>query len=169
MKPYEYNEPGTDVLLRISPALSGDARVIIDSGKPSVHVDIDPADVPAAVLALYEAAGLPEPVMLERQGIPQDGSQVRYGDFTVKLSDGGVTVALPGIEPLPVPPRAALSLASYIATYALLAEAEPDPAAVDALAMVLVEGTGAMGIGGARPLARKILLAGYAKQEAVDD
>jgi hypothetical protein len=61
MKPYEYREPGCDVTIRIEPC--GDspgARVRI--GKP--YIDLEPAEVPAAALALYEASGLPQPVIL---------------------------------------------------------------------------------------------------------
>lgn len=41
---------------------------------------------------------------------------------------------------------------------------EPDPADVDKLAMVLAEGNGAIGPDGARPLALRILRAGYRRE-----
>ena len=100
-------------------------------------VEVTPDAIPAITKALYEACGMELPTAIKRQSIPQDGSPIRYGDFQVKLSRGGVTVSLPGIEPCPIPPRAALELAAYIATYAVLAETEPDPAEVEGLATVI--------------------------------
>lgn len=60
----------------------------------------------------------------------------------------------------------AWKLACVIAALIYEADAEPDPDKVEELAMLMVEGTGAMGIAGAKPLARKILRAGYRREAA---
>lgn len=110
-------------------------------------VEVKPDNIPAVTAAFYRACGIQPPVILDLPDIPQDGAQIRYGSFAVKLSNGGVTVSLPGIEPLPVPPRAARELAAYIVAYADLAEEEPDPDGVEELANVIHAGTHQAGCG----------------------
>ena len=119
-------------------------------------------EVGAAILA---ACGLPAPVVLERPEIDPAVS-ASDGDFRVWLSDG-VVVSLGGACIERSADRA-LGMAALLAAYALALKArkaEPPAAEVDALAMVLVEGRDAMGLDGARPLARRILAAGYRRGE----
>jgi hypothetical protein len=169
MKPYEYREHGVDAKLTIKSCGDGQngAHVEVDGE----YIDVEASAVPAAALALYEAAGLPEPLVLRRPehtgGIEYAGSSDRYA-FTSRVGPK-IAIGWRGIEPACFNPDEALEFAAHIAANALAIKgAEPDPAEVDELAMALVEGTGAMGIGGARPLARKILLAAW-KREQDDD
>jgi hypothetical protein len=93
-------------------------------------------DLPEIAANLYEACGLPSPVILDPQQIPEDGSQVGYGDFRISRDDHGVAFELHGRATC-MPPRAALVLAAYITAYAMQAEAEPDPEEVEELARAL--------------------------------
>lgn len=169
MKPYEYAKPGSDsVQLQIVKAAGriNGARVAISDDSETAYVDVPASGVPAAALALYEAAGLPEPLILPHPALA--GCDLAYfGNVNVGRVGASVAVGWRGTEPQEFDPHEALELAAQIAVnaYAVMKD-EPDPAKVDELAMLMLEGNGAMGIGGARPLARKILLGGYAKREA---
>lgn len=152
MKPYEYDQPGCDVQMTITPTLAGDARVSILSGHPAVYIDISPAAVLGAALALYEAAGLPEPLILPRPeftaGIEYAGSTDRYA-YTSRTG-AKAAVGWRGIEPVELDPDEALEFAAHITVNALAAKAgEPDPAEVEELAGVIHEANGNRGFAGA--------------------
>jgi hypothetical protein len=142
MGPYEYTEPVVGGgRLSIWPHNAGAALVRVYDGDTAT-VSVPSSKVPAAALALYEAAGLSEPVILER---PKSGSAAilsegggelvtvsaspRGGPMNlpgVMLSTGGVGVRLIRDEPL----RLAWQLVGAMRE----AEAEPDAAEVEALA-----------------------------------
>lgn len=141
----------------------------IDNGS---LVDVDALDIPAITTAMYRACGQEPPVMLGRPEVDLNGS-TRVGDLHVwKEQSGcvGFMAADPDVAArtgaLRLEPHMVRQLAAVAIAYAD-APPQPDPAEVDALACLVMEvlNPGAMGIAGARPLARKILLAGW-KREA---
>jgi hypothetical protein len=136
---------------------------------------VDPMEIPAITAKLYEAAGHQPPVMLGRPDLDamrsSDGG-IRFGDLLLcKTALGEVAFAVhpagKTVTTFAVLEAAQARLAAA-ATVALADEPpELDPEEVDKLACLVMEtlNPGAMGIAGARPLARKILLAGW-KREA---
>jgi hypothetical protein len=122
---------GTELEVSGETALPGCARVWV-SGRCGIHVRA--AGFPAFIAALYEAAGLPAPVILERPAVPKDGARLRFGKFGMRMLNGGIAFSLPGVEVEAVPPGAARELAAHIAAYADEAEGEPDPDDVTELA-----------------------------------
>jgi hypothetical protein len=140
MEPYEYKRPNGDVLEIRGTGAAVDAIATVSvrevfAKSPSTVV-VDAADLPEITGKLHEACGLPSPVMLDSQQIPEDGSQVSYGDFRIGRDRSGVAFELHD-RATSMPPRAALVLAAYIAAYAMQADAEPDPAEVAELADML--------------------------------
>jgi hypothetical protein len=166
MKPYRHEDDEHDWLtIAERDGLRAEDTAVIracDNG-----VEITRADLPVITGKLYEACGLPAPVILERPnltGLGTEDSPVARAGFKVWRSAKGVHLT----EVFPAPPEDgwsepahALELAAVIA---VLAERppEPDPAEVGALALVIA-GDCSAGIEAAKPTARKILLAGYAK------
>ena len=94
------------------------------------------ADVTAK---LYEACGLPSPVILERPGvsIPAGGDPLFCGDLSLRTYEYGIAMGLPGITAAAVAPGTLRRRAAFMAAYADAAEAEPDPADVGALAKAI--------------------------------
>ncbi len=115
---------GTSLEVAGETALPGCARVGI-SERCGVHVEA--ADFPALIAALYEAAGLPAPLILERPEI-DPGTAKGVNVFTVDL-DRDLSVRVGTAKGVPLAPSVARHLASVIAAYADAAEAarEPDP------------------------------------------
>lgn len=183
MEPYEYEQPGCDVQMTIGPNVAGEARLYILSGDPAVYIDIRPAAVPAAALALYEAAGLPVPLILSA---PERGGQLVRGPHGQELADvrpspagspsnkpgvmlglhdgsRRVAVRLVGDEPLTV----AAALVSAMRE----AEAWPDPAEVEELATAIHRANCEGGTrclrnpdDGDRSAARLVLLGGWKRE-----
>ena len=139
MKPYEYHDPGCDARLEIRPCLNGgDARVTIDGAR----IYEAPADVPAVARALYEAAGLPAPLILDRPetGTGTSGRNTRVGTWSVWLEGTRVRIedysdGLRGVDS-----RTARLLAAVIAACAEAPGREPGTGEAHSLAMALHEG-----------------------------
>lgn len=151
------------------------ARVVVtglprEDGHPDTvafHLDGE-ADLAEVAVAMFTADGQPAPVITPRPEVTTRRHQFGpYLSLSVEPSRR-VRVAMTGGGFEELEPSSARRLAGLLVAYADAAEQEPDPAEVDALAMVLMEGTGGMGLDGARPLARRILAAGW-KREARND
>jgi len=84
-------------------------------------------DLPEIIEKLYEACGLPSPVILEPSSarFPEDGAAFRFGDFGFRLYPEGVAPSLPGIVAKAVPPAALRELAAHLVALAGHAEAGP--------------------------------------------
>ena len=146
--------------------VDGDRCGVATSGQAFI---VDPLEIPAIASAMYQACGQAPPVILPRPATAASGTHTVLGTIYPFRSAKGARVGFGrGTGDIYLEPGHARELAAVIAAYADAAEPEPDPADVDALAMVMVDGTGAMGLDGARPLARRILAAGYSR-EARDD
>ena len=129
---------GTALQIGGEASFAGCARLTV-SKLCGIHVYA--ADFPALIAALYEAAELPAPVILERPEIDPEGA-AGINVFTVRLDrDLSVCVAGRAGHASPVAPSVARKLASVIAAYADAAEAarEFDPAEVEELAELLRE------------------------------
>jgi hypothetical protein len=152
----------------------GDELTIDEAGgQAHVCTDEDGAVVtrdglPLVAAKLYEAAGMGAPVILDRPGDPAAeiwffaaGADLRFfaedGRIEVRNKTGG------GVSGQAFPVAVIRDLAARLAVLCDEAEDEPDPAEVDDLAAVLME-PGVMGLDGARPLARRILAAGYTRE-----
>lgn len=152
MKPYEYAKPGSDsVQLQIVKAAgrSNGARVAISDDSETAYVDVPASEVPAAALALYEAAGLPLPMILDRPshhyGIEHAGSDDRHANTS--RSGSTVYVGWRGIEPGELTPDEALEFAAHIAVNAEAAKRdEPDPADVESLAKAMRDAISGYGV-----------------------
>ena len=135
---------GTALQIGGEASFAGCARLTV-SKLCGIHVEA--ADFPALIAELYEAAGLPAPVILERPEIDPEGA-AGINVFTVRLDrDLSVCVAGRAGHASPVAPSVARKLASVIAAYADAAEAarnEPDPAEVEELAYILRAATPGM-------------------------
>jgi hypothetical protein len=135
MEPYEYMDPD-DRKLTIWPrnaSASTDALARICDGDEAT-ITVKQSAVREITGKLYEACGLPSPVILERPEFNPGRSLDRIGDVQVGRLDGKVTVGLYQIQPETLTPAYARELAALIALHADQAEAEPDPEEVDALA-----------------------------------
>jgi hypothetical protein len=131
----------------------------VDDGGGLVDVSAD--DFPALAAGLYEAAGLPAPVILERPDVPEGSFPLIHGyRLDARVNGRMVEFTMPGAEPLTLVPAAVRGIAAVLASLAGQADAEPDPAEVDRVA-ALIASPGAMGIGGCRDAARRVLRAGY--------
>lgn len=142
MEPFEYTDKDGDLCLKIWPAASGGEAAVttFDAGE-STCAQLPPEKVPAAALALYEATGLPAPVVLPALPVVEaPGTQerpiVRAG-FKAWRDHRGVHLT----EVFPhehdperhwTDPADALELAAVIAW--LAGKDEPDPDEVDRLA-----------------------------------
>ena len=167
MEPYQYEDAG--VVLKIGPSLGGAARLrITDTDDQTLYAEVRPQAVPGAALALYEAAGLPAPLILPR---PEQTPLLFFrGDiFTGRLTSK-VTVGLRGIQPEELDPDAALELAAHIAVNAeaVKRDREPDPDEVNRLATVIHRrvqcNTSPDPCGGCLEVARLVLLGGWKRE-----
>lgn len=135
----------------------------VTDGDAVADICVSKADLPSVVGALHEAAGLPAPVILERPDNPGVFLSLLDG-FDFEICSGRVDVtrhATSTRSGVLLEPAVIRGIAAALALLAEDTEREPDPADVDELAMVLAEGNGAIGLDGARPLALRILRAGY--------
>lgn len=122
---------GTELEVSGETALPGCARVWV-SARCGIHVKA--AGFPALIAALYEAAGLPAPVILDRPETTFADGVNRAGRVEVGRLGTQVTVGLYGIQPEEIEPAVARRLAALIAVRADEAEAEPAPDDVTELA-----------------------------------
>lgn len=114
---------------------AGTRAILLRVASDDAVVAVGRADLPEVAARMYEAAGLPAPVILSRPEIDlQTGKGVNL--FSVALGDGTVLVSQgSGHGCVPLAPGVARLLAAVIAAYADAAEAsDPDPAEVEALA-----------------------------------
>jgi hypothetical protein len=170
VKPYEYDQPGCDVQMTIGPNLAGEARLRILSGHPTVYIDISATAVPAAALALYEAAGLPEPVILPNPELVT-GTPLAIGTPDRKVHVAGHSLWLENghlhIEAYDRSGRftrdSARLLAAAIAVHADLIP-EPDRAEVEGLAVVIEAEDYGLDYESRWGLARAILLGGWKRE-----
>jgi hypothetical protein len=161
--PWRYRDADGD-FLEVRPADGSERAAVETDGGITVYVT--PDRIPGITAKLYEACGVAPPVLLERPEMAvavRPDSHLSGERWTACLDGRRVAVTVSG----PLSPQAARVMAACAAALAEAAGGEPDRADVDALAMVLVEGRDAMGLDGARPLARRILAAGY-RREARD-
>lgn len=101
----------------------GCARVGI-SDRRGVHLEA--ADFPALITALYEAAGKPVPVILDR---PEPHDHTRTGGLSLRREGSRVFISVPAQE-TPLEPPMARELAACLAACADAAEADPAAAEV---------------------------------------
>jgi hypothetical protein len=170
MGPYVVPDADGDSL-SISEANEGVFMTVTEDGH-SCRMLLETAGIAGVCAAMHEQAGQPVPLVLPRVKVYPDVS-ADDGEFRVWLSDGGTVIfGFGGGVCVERSPDGAERTAALIAGYAEAARArqqpELDPSRVDELATVLVEGRNAMGLDGARPLARRILAAGWTR-EARDD
>jgi hypothetical protein len=107
------------------------AAVGVSGALPAYVAAEDLAEIAAN---LYEACGLPSPVILNRSEFNPGRSLDRIGDVHVGHLGGKVTVGLYQVQPETLTPAYARELAALIALHADEAEGEPDPEEVDELA-----------------------------------
>lgn len=128
-------------------------------------VDVSTDEFPALIAALYEAAGLGTPVVLER---PELHEYTHACGISLRREGSRIFVAVP--DEASLEPGTARRLAAYLAAYADQADAEPDPAQVEELTVLLGEAyDGADGghaghAAAVREQARAILRAGYRRE-----
>jgi hypothetical protein len=110
--PYVYTDTSGDEM-RIAPVGGTSALAQVSCAVP---VEIPPANLPAVVAALYEAAGLPAPVILDRAEIyTSTGVNV----FQVSSYEGTVYLGRGSIEqPGEMAPGVARKLAAVLAAHA---------------------------------------------------
>lgn len=157
MEPYRHEDSDGDVLsISEREGKPGTALVKARGG-----AEVSAADLPEIVRALHEACGLPSPLILSR---PETASGVRWvGDVYTGRLGSKVTIGRRVEQPDELDPDDALELAAAIAANAeAIRRGEPDAAEVDDLAGVIMQALnpGAMGLDGARPMARKLLATG---------
>jgi len=136
MEPWTYTD-GDNGELVISTCNPGEVTVQTQGNASLAVVIAD--DLPEVVAKLYEACGLPSPVILERPGvsIPAGGDPLFCGDLSLRTYEYGIAMGLPGITAAAVAPGTLRRRAAFMAAYADAAEAEPDPADVGALAKAI--------------------------------
>jgi hypothetical protein len=129
---------GTELEVSGETALPGCARVWV-SERCGIHVKA--AGFPALIAALYEAAGLPAPIILAR---PVGGEYLMRhfpsalgAGITVNRKDGFVVIRGDGLL---FDPKTVRDLAAFAVTLADEAESEPDPAEVEELAAAIRTG-----------------------------
>ena len=111
---------------------------------------VTPEDLPGLVRKLYEAAGQEPPIILPRY--KPDALMTRGGKVRPMLTPTGDDMDV----------TEARDLASWYATAADLADAEPDPEQVKQLAYVI----GGMYVRSPEAIARAVLAAGYSRSES---
>jgi hypothetical protein len=128
---------------------------------------VDPGEIPEITAKLYEAAGSVPPVMLGRPDIPDGASWSPWQDcpLTVAVDGGKVRQMWRDGPSLSMTPAQARQHAAALVVLADRAEAEPDPAEVEALTDVLRETYQRDNHVSFPDHARAILLAGW-KREA---
>lgn len=172
MEPYLVDLPCGDCLS----VSGGDGGVFLvaTEGARQVRVFVPGEKFVDLSVALWQQAGQPVPVITPRPAIGTSGPLEVHGIRLSAEPDRVVRVVMgDGCLSRTIAPHAARALAGALVAYADAAESLPDPAEVDKLAMVLMEGNPTvMGLDGARPLARRILAAlpalGYGKQARAD-
>jgi hypothetical protein len=126
---------------------------------------VDPLEIDEHARAMYEAAGVPSPVTLERPDLgPTPRTHLFRGLDVYRSADDGVTFAIGGNRE-----TLSASLVRQMAAVAVaLADAgEPDQAEVDALESVLREASGRHDPDDTMTgIARAILAAGYRREAA---
>lgn len=126
-----YERWGAQVLVR-----PGNGGAVVQVTDP-VGLLVDSGAFPAVVAALYIAAGLPAPVVLERPELPGDTTMFR--GYAVSRYNGSLTIGIEA-ERRNFSPAEARELAAVIAARADEADAkvpEPDPEDVEALRVLL--------------------------------
>jgi hypothetical protein len=151
----------------VLPAEHGGVRLLTERDGHGEPVVIDPGDLVEITCEMWRAAGLPVPVITPRPDIDASRPLECHG-FLFSVRPGRMVRVGMGATFEDMAPSSLRQLCGVGVAFADAAEQEPDPAAVDELALVLVEGRNAMGLDEARPLARRILAAGY-RREARDD
>jgi hypothetical protein len=126
----------------------GCAHVTVDPGCAHVTVDGKPAAIPAGqfphlIAALYEASGEPAPVILDGYG-DAGVTEATIGGVRVYLAEGR-RVGIDGNDDLP--PALARQIARMLVSIADLADAEPDPAEVEAIVAKIGEEIGGAWVG----------------------
>ena len=132
--PWEYLDCNRRSLQVAPSPVEGAAELRTESGHIVAVAD---SDLPEFVTTLYQAAGLPAPVILERPAATFEGGVNRAGRIEVGRLGGRVTVGLYGMQPEEIKPAEARRLAALIAIRAGEAEDEPDPAEVEELAEII--------------------------------
>jgi hypothetical protein len=149
METYRHEDEEGD-WLSIAPRDRKPATALI---KSSGGAEVTPAELPVITAKLYEACGQPSPVILERPSvsIPAGGEPLFCGDLSLRTYEGGVSMGLPGITAAAISPDALRRRAAFMAAYADALEAEPDPAEVDRIALVIHKASCACGSQCVRP------------------
>lgn len=107
---------------------------VTDSHGQIANACVNPAEFPEAALALYEACGLPVPVILERPEMPASGILTELGTVYPYHSRGGLLVGVSGKEnDRYLKPGAAREAAAALAACADLEMPGPDPAELSSL------------------------------------
>jgi hypothetical protein len=166
-EPWSYTDED-GVTLALIPCGERHAELRVSTDTLAAGVCVGPGRPAELVTELYKASGQRPPVILDRPGDPAAeicffaaGADLRFfaegGRIEVRNKTGG------GVSGQAFPVAGIRDLAARLAVLCDEAEDEPDPAEVDDLAAVLME-PGVMGLDGARPLARRILAAGYTRE-----
>ncbi len=151
MKPYEVKDASKDgckLFIHPAPAaFPGTAEFTANDGRgQEIGVYVAASEVPAAALALYEAAGLPAPVILPRQetppGLTSGACEWRPYEHSILAArrvgnEVRVEMERSNGASCTFPPAKAREMAAVLATLADEAEAEPDPAELEQLATVI--------------------------------
>ena len=171
----ECHVPGCALWINRAPdvALHGNPMVTI----LDVSLDLPASEVPAAALALYEAAGLPVPVILPRAmpplggpWRPHEGAALRATHVRAGNAPGEERVGWGGAGPYKdMTPAKAREMAAALAALADQAEAEPEPGP-DAVTELATEihraqcNTSPDPCDGCREVARLVLLGGWKRE-----
>lgn len=151
MSEYTYNDRDGE---RLTIESCGErAATAVLSAPNGAHVPA--ADLPTIVAQLYEAAGQPAPIVLDR---PAE-EDLRAGGWL-----DGKCVRAPERAIGTITPDLARAYAARMAAAADLADAEPDPQLIAHLADVVTR-AGVLG-SAAETIARAILAAGYTRSES---
>jgi hypothetical protein len=123
------------VLLITSCETPGHALLRVNDGDVS-ETCVGAAELPGVIAAMYEAAGLPAPVILERPETTPAGTSTAIGFVYPFRSARGdlVGVVTSEVRDAYLTPTEARKAAAVIAAYADEADADPDPAEVEELA-----------------------------------
>ena len=113
--------------LSIDPPRDGEGCLAIEAA----DFHLPPHKLPEFVATLYEAAGRPPPILLDRPQIPGDRT-IFFGGYSV-LRDGNAVTLLVGPEERRLTPAEAREYAAAIAARADEAETAPDPAQLAAV------------------------------------
>lgn len=182
MKPFKVREAGQYggwLTIEPEPEAPG-ARVIASSYVPGeIAVTVSREDVPGTALALYEAAGLPEPVILDAPtmlsgapmtvGVPS--TPVPFTDDSSLFASGGRVFLRLDAKRDGFTPDEARKLGAALALHAAAAEGQPGDEAVQELALAIHAANCADGSEcnyaptiDDRNTARAILLAGWKRE-----